>query len=553
MADDESQNSRETPPREEPHEEARIPDAAPNEQFIQTMTALFQQVAQNLQPPPPQVVQPTQPSIIKEVHKYRAEEFRGREEDDPTRAEYWLEQLERIMGFLIPTANEKLKAAVALLKDEAYRWWVSVLQVTPNERVNWEFFLKEFQKRYIGEQFMEDRRQEFLQLLQGERTVQQYETEFRRLAKYAKEMVTTDADMCRRFRQGLKMTIQKDLLGVETTDLATLSSKAQAAERMTTFIETERQNKALGKRPAESSKSTFQGPGKRTGNIRDSRSSAPARLGFGQGQWSRSRSQQTSPTVSVGSTGGSDRKPVCAQCGKRHYGECRQLSGACYGCGATDHYLRNCPMGRNSTAKPVERSGFTPSRGRRPDPSIGIGRGGERTMASEAASRAEPRALARTYAIRAREEHDAPDVILGTFLIFNIHVTALIDPGSTHSYMCSKLIEDNNLPLEETNYKVDVSSPLGKTIVVNRIYRECPIIIQGYKFPADLMELPCQEFDLILGMDWLSAHQAIVDCNKKRMTLRTLDDQEVLVVGERNDYLSNVISAATARRILNKG
>ncbi|KAG6436827.1 hypothetical protein SASPL_101729 [Salvia splendens] len=330
MADDESQNSRETPPREEPHEEACIPDAAPNEQFIQTMTTLLQQVAQNLQPPPPpQVAQPTQPLIIKEVHKYQAEEFRGREEDDPTRAEYWLEQLERILGFLNPTANENLKAVVSLLKT----------------------------RLIAGEQFMEDRRQEFLQLLQGERMVmvQQYETEFHRLTKYAKEIVTTDADMCRRFRQGLKMTIKKDLLGVETMDLAILSSKAQAAERMNTFIETERQHKALGKRPAENSKSTFQGSGKRTGDIRGSRTSAPARLGFGQGQWSRSRSQQRLPTLSVGSTGGSDGIPGCAQCERRYYGECRQLSGACYGCGATDHYLRNCPMGRNSTAVLAER------------------------------------------------------------------------------------------------------------------------------------------------------------------------------------------------------
>ena len=160
MTDDESQSSWQAS-TEEHHGEAKIPVAAfdPNEQFIQTMTALFQQVARNIQPPPPppQPVQPTQCSIIKEVHKYRAEEFRGREEDDRTRAEYWLEKVEWILGFLNATPEETLEAAVALLKDEAYRWWASVLQVTPRERLNWEFFLKEFQKRYIGE-LMEDRR-----------------------------------------------------------------------------------------------------------------------------------------------------------------------------------------------------------------------------------------------------------------------------------------------------------------------------------------------------------------------------------------------------------
>ena len=31
---------------------------------------------------------------------------------------------------------------------------------------------------------------------------------------------------------------------------------------------------------------------------------------------------------------------------------------------------------------------------------------------------------------------------------------------------------------------------------------------------ADLISLPFREYDLILGMDWLSKHQAIVDCDK---------------------------------------
>ena len=58
---------------------------------------------------------------------------------------------------------------------------------------------------------------------------------------------------------------------------------------------------------------------------------------------------------------------------------------------------------------------------------------------------------------------------------------------------------------------------------------------------------------MILGMDWLSRHQAIVDCRMKRVTLRTPNEDEVTFIGERSNHLSNVIYAATARTMVRKG
>ena len=58
---------------------------------------------------------------------------------------------------------------------------------------------------------------------------------------------------------------------------------------------------------------------------------------------------------------------------------------------------------------------------------------------------------------------------------------------------------------------------------------------------------------MILGMDWLSQHRAIIDCKMKRVTLRTPNEDEVTFIGERSNYLSNVISAATAKTMVWKG
>ena len=45
-------------------------------------------------------------------------------------------------------------------------------------------------------------------------------------------------------------------------------------------------------------------------------------------------------------------------------------------------------------------------------------------------------------------------------------------------------------------------------------------MIQGHCFPANLMLLPFDEFDVILGMDWLTLYDAKVDCKQKTLELK---------------------------------
>ena len=65
-----------------------------------------------------------------------------------------------------------------------------------------------------------------------------------------------------------------------------------------------------------------------------------------------------------------------------------------------------------------------------------------------------------------------------------------------------------------------VTSPLGYSVKVNRVYKNCHLMTHDREFSTDLLALPFHEFDLILGMDWLSKHRAIVDCDKKTVRLK---------------------------------
>ena len=144
-------------------------------------------------------------------------------------------------------------------------------------------------------------------------------------------------------------------------------------------------------------------------------------------------------------------------------------------------------------------------------------------------------------------------MIVGNFHIFETIVHALIDLGSTHSYVCTSIPSLGSLPKSETEYDILVTNPLGHSVIVNRVYRDCPIGIREYEFLGDLIELSLREFDVILGMDWLSQHQVVVDCRMKRVTLRTPSGVEVTFIDERSNHLSNVISASTSRTMVRKG
>ena len=154
--------------------------------------------------------------------------------------------------------------------------------------------------------------------------------------------------------------------------------------------------------------------------------------------------------------------------------------------------------------------------------------------------------------MKARGDQDAPEVIAGIISLYGIEMHALIDHRSTHSYVCIERVFDKMTVVEQLSYDMHVTSPLEHSVNVNRVYKNCPIIIHDREFSADLIALPFREFYLILGIDWLSKHRTIIDCDKKTVVLRCSDQSKVIVHGVRSGPMSNVISVMQARRLLRK-
>ncbi len=157
----------------------------------------------------------------------------------------------------------------------------------------------------------------------------------------------------------------------------------------------------------------------------------------------------------------------------------------------------------------MERSNPVAQRGRRPArPDTACT---SQRPTAEIVQRQNTRVAPRAYAVRARDEPEPADVIRGTFSLYDLLVCALIDLGSTYSYVCITPPVDSGVQVEELEQDIHVTNPLGHNVMVRKVYKGCLLRIQGYEFLVDLIELPFHEFNVILGMDCLSRHQAIVD------------------------------------------
>ena len=72
--------------------------------------------------------------------------------------------------------------------------------------------------------------------------------------------------------------------------------------------------------------------------------------------------------------------------------------------------------------------------------------------------------------------------------------------------------------LEESLY---VISPLGIRVSIDMICRGWELEISEILLTVDLRVMDMSEFDVILGMDWLTAYQVVIDCERKRVIAYT--------------------------------
>ena len=86
-----------------------------------------------------------------------------------------------------------------------------------------------------------------------------------------------------------------------------------------------------------------------------------------------------------------------------------------------------------------------------------------------------------------------------------------------------------------------MSSPLWIKARIGMICRGCELEISGILLTVDLRVMDMSEFDVILGMDWLTAYRVVIDCEHRRVTAYLQDGTQVTFQGDKHGVLPQTV------------
>ncbi|CAA0810435.1 Unknown protein, partial [Striga hermonthica] len=114
---------------------------------------------------------------------------------------------------------------------------------------------------------------------------------------------------------------------------------------------------------------------------------------------------------------------------------------------------------------------------------------------------------ARVYTITHDEAARNTGTMSGMLSISHVPVFALCDTGATHSFISSRYLEALSFGTVHACDPLEVSLASGKIIVSDSVVRNLPICIDGRVLEADAYVIDMRDFDVILGMDWLTRYR----------------------------------------------
>ncbi|GJW90719.1 putative nucleotidyltransferase, ribonuclease H [Tanacetum coccineum] len=90
-------------------------------------------------------------------------------------------------------------------------------------------------------------------------------------------------------------------------------------------------------------------------------------------------------------------------------------------------------------------------------------------------------------------------------------------------------------------YVIEVAD--GKKVEVDRIIRDCKLELGSSLFSINLIPLGHGSFDVIVGMDWLSQHKAVIVCHEKVVEIPVEDGRTLRVHGERTVGIAKALKS----------
>jgi hypothetical protein len=126
--------------------------------------------------------------------------------------------------------------------------------------------------------------------------------------------------------------------------------------------------------------------------------------------------------------------------------------------------------------------------------------------------------MGRIYYTQVATTPEGELVMMGTFLVANHPAVILFDSGASHTFISKKFVEKHCIPYTESREGFTMHSPGGQ-IFTKEVAFQVPITLAEQDFPTNMIVLKGQDIDVILGMNWLAQHKAILNTDLRTIRL----------------------------------
>lgn len=419
----------------------------------------------------------TQTDILRMIARYKPPYYKGQE--DPAVLEDWIRSFDKIYAATHFTDGDKVTAATYYLEGIADVWWQNeskIMEDMPD--YSWEELKEDLRKRFYSASTRQAKLEEFMRLRQGLMTVQEYYVKFTELERFAPMYANNEEQRAQKFEIGLNPSIRQALGGKTFTELQKVYDRAVNIDRLKP---TPKDKEPRG--PTSEDRRTDKRP-----RFDNRHQGGQAKKRFNNNNY---KPKDQAPQRNT---------PPCPKCKKWHTSqECRI---ECYYCGKPGHVIRDCYKKKRDDESAKNRGTVGANAPKEQ------GRGGRLNVVSQA------------------EAERQTDVITGTFQVKEVPVFVLFDTGATCSFIASLTAKKLQL-VNSTNIDLSIALPNGELVKCRQLYHDIPLNIEDHIFPSELVAIDLKEFDIILGMDWMSKYKTQVDCLQHKITLKTLKGKRV--------------------------